>query len=336
MRLPTAQKLKENYPLAGEEERFVAASRRTISDILSGKDPRVAIIAGPCSIHDLASALEYAKRFKELASDVKKHAFLVMRAFVEKPRTTAGWKGLLYDPFLDGSNDIGTGLLWTRELFRELAYMQVPAATEFLDPLTAPFFDDLVSWGFIGARTCASQVHRQLASLLAMPVGFKNSVDGNIDLAIQGVVAARAPHTFLHLDSQGGLQAVQSEGNRYAHIVLRGGLYEPNYDPETVEQAIRKMHLAGIKQRLVIDCSHGNSQKDYLKQKEAFYATLEQIHSGREIAGLMLESHLEAGSQFFSESPSLLKSTLSVTDPCIDWAMTEELIQTLVRTPSRL
>jgi len=327
MRLPTPRKLKREYPLADEQERFLAASRQTIQDILSGKDRRLAVIAGPCSIHDIASALEYAKRLKELSEQVKDHCFLVMRAFAEKPRTVTGWKGLLYDPFLDGSNDIATGLYWTRELLRELAYLEVPVATEFLDPLAAPFFDDLVSWGFIGARTCASQVHRQLASLLPMPVGFKNSVDGNIDLAVQGVIAARTPHSFLHLDDDGMLVIAQSDGNPSAHIALRGGTDAHNYDAASIDLAAGKLRLAGVKNRLLIDCSHGNSQKEYLRQKEVFTAVLDQVHSGRqEIAGMMLESHIEAGNQFFSENPAELKSTLSLTDPCIDWASTEELV----------
>jgi len=331
MHIATPSKLKRSYPLSAEQSRFVAETRNAVRAIVSGKDLRLAIVAGPCSIHDLASAIEYGKRLKELSKEVQRSCLLVMRVYVEKPRTITGWKGLLYDPLLDGSNDVATGLAWTRELLRELASLEIPTATEFLDPLAAVYIDDLVTWGFIGARTSASQTHRQLASWLPMPVGFKNSVDGNIDLAIHGVIAARSPHTFLHIGPSGRVGAFHSEGNPYTHIVLRGSLDGANYDGASVQQAALKMQAAGVKGRLLIDCAHGNSQKSYEKQKEAFISILDQIEEGH-VMGMMMESHLSAGSQFLSESPSSLKYGVSITDPCIDWSSTEQLVLSAAAT----
>jgi len=325
--LPTPKEIKRHLPLNAKEKTFVAESRKTISNILSGKDNRMAIIAGPCSIHDMNSAVEYAEKFKELSKEVEKYCYLVMRAYVEKPRTLTGWKGLLYDPFLDGSNDMCTGIFWTRQILMELAKMGIPAATEFLDPLAAPYMEDLVSWGFIGARTSASQPHRELASMLSMPVGFKNGTEGNIDQAIHGVISAQSPHAFLHIDDDGKLSVAQSEGNEESHIVLRGSNSFPNYDSISVSGALQKLRAFGIKSRLLIDCSHGNCQKEYLKQKDVFFSVLEQIEAGNhQIMGVMLESHLESGNQFLLENPSSLKYAVSITDPCIDWGMTEELV----------
>lgn len=328
MHLPTPKEIKRFFALTPKEQAFIDKSRKTIQGIVTGKDKRIAIVAGPCSIHDIRAAKEYAKRFKELSREVEKSCVLIMRTYLQKPRTAGGWKGLFYDPFLDGSNEIRTGIFWARELLLELAQMEVPAATEFLDPLGAFYFEDLASWGFIGARTSASQPHRELASLLAMPIGFKNGTDGNVDQAVHGALSGKSPHTFLHIDEEGKLVVVQSEGNPHTHVVLRGSWEKPNYDPESVKEALVKMHHFGIKTRLLIDCSHGNSQKEFLQQKTVFNSVLEQMLSGNDaIMGMMLESHLEAGSQFLSEDPSSLEFGVSVTDPCIDWSMTEELVR---------
>jgi 3-deoxy-7-phosphoheptulonate synthase len=328
MTLPTPKRIKQQLSLTGEAKGFVEESRQTLRRILAGKDPRIALVVGPCSIHDLKACQEYAKKFKALAQEVEKSCFLVMRTYLQKPRTVTGWKGFLNDPRLDGSNDIHTGILWSREFLLELTHNRVPTATEFLDPLAALFFDDLITWGFIGARTSASQTHRELASLLTMPIGFKNGTDGDVDQAIHGVISARSPHTFLHVNEEGRLSVAQSEGNPSTHIVLRGSSELPNYDEASVQKAMKKMHSLGLKTRLLIDCSHGNSQKIYLRQQKAFEAVLEQILEGnRVIMGMMLESHLEAGSQFLSEDPSSLKFAVSVTDSCIDWSMTEELVR---------
>lgn len=326
--LLTPRELKQRLPLNADAAEFVHHSRQTVRKLLARHDQRLAIITGPCSIHDQTSALEYARRLKALSTEVEKSCFLVMRVYVEKPRTTTGWKGVLYDPNLDGSNDMAKGLLWTRELLLELAALEVPVATEFLDPLAAPYFEDLVSWGFIGARTSASQPHRELASLLTLPVGFKNSMDGNVDQAIHAVIAAQSSHTFFHINEKGKLQITQSHGNENTHIVLRGSLSSPNYDPLFVQETLQKLRYRSLNPALLIDCSHGNCQKDAEKQKDAFYSILEQLEEGtEEIVGVMLESHLEPGNQFLSESPSSLKYGVSITDPCIGWETTESLVR---------
>lgn len=315
MLLPSPKELKDQLPLSPEQYSFVQSCRELASRIIQRKEKKIVVIAGPCSIHDLDTARDYAKRFKELAMEAEKNCFLVMRVYMEKPRTTVGWKGLLYDPFLDGSNDIRTGLYWTRQFFLELAEMKIAIATEFVDPLAASYFDDLITWGFIGARTCASQTHRQLASSLSMPIGFKNSPDGNLENAIHGVIAARAPHVFMYVNEEGQLISKRSMGNPLTHIVLRGSTQTTNYDPHSIHYALEKLQCADLEPLLMVDCSHGNCQRKYEKQKDVFYSVLDQIELGnRNIIGMMLESHLEAG------------NAVSITDPCIDWSTTEELI----------
>lgn len=324
MTLPSPRQLKTFLPTSRDQEGFISASQATVKRLLLGKDPRIAIVAGPCSIHDKEAALEYAHHFKNLSSIVSKSCFLVMRVYMEKPRTSTGWKGYLYDPHLDGSHDIHAGMIATRQLLLELASLEVPTAAEFVDPIASAYFSDLISWGFIGARTSASQPHRQLASLLNLPIGFKNATDGNIDDAIHGVIAAQNKHTFLHINDEGKIDAVQSQGNPYTHIVLRGAYEFTNYDPASVAVTLQKMKIAEISTRLLIDCSHGNCQKQHDKQIQAFSAVLDQIDGGnRSILGVMLESHLHSGSQSI-HSP--LQYAVSVTDPCINWATTVELI----------
>lgn len=324
--LPTPKELKLDLPLLHQE--FIEAGRKCARDILSGRDKRLLIIAGPCSVHDTQEALDYAYRFKQLAEEVKETCFLIMRAYVEKPRTTTGWKGFLYDPYLNGTNDIETGFYKSRELFLALAEMGVPAAAEYVDPLAAPYFDDLITWGFIGARTSASQTHRQLASILPFPVGFKNGTDGNIDPAINGVVSARNSHSFIYLNEEGRLCKTHSNGNPFTHIVLRGSTEETNFDPESVNKILKKMSRAGIASRLIIDCAHGNSQKQHERQKHAFQSALAQIVDGNSnIMGMMLESHLEAGNQSLGDDASSLRYAVSITDPCIDWDSTVELVR---------
>ncbi len=322
--LPSPQELKIRLPMTPHTAAFIAQSRETAKRIVQGKDPRKALIVGPCSIHDCKSAMEYAGRFKELADVVGRNCFMVMRVYVEKPRTSTGWKGLLYDPHLDGSHDIETGLLWTRELLLALAEKEVPAATEFVDPLASLYFEDLVAWGFIGARTSASQPHRQFASGCAMPIGFKNSTDGNLDNAVHGVLSATAPHASMGVDEEGRLCAVQSRGNNFSHIVLRGAHDFTNYDPESVRSALEALKKYQLLPRLMIDCSHGNCQKSFEKQQSVFISVLEQNNDS--IFGLMLESHLASGSQPLTEDLSRLKYAVSITDPCLDWQRTEALI----------
>ncbi|HEY2811051.1 MAG TPA: 3-deoxy-7-phosphoheptulonate synthase [Rhabdochlamydiaceae bacterium] len=323
--IPTPFEIKRKYRLSPQALHFLAQARLTAKHILSGRDMRRVIIVGPCSIHDKLSALEYAKRFQQLAKEVEETCFLVMRVYCEKSRTSTGWKGLLYDPHLDGSQDMGTGLLWTREIFITLTEWQVPIAVEFVDPLAACYFADLVTWGFVGARTCASQPHRQFASSLDIPIGFKNSTDGNLDDAVHGILVSGIPHSFLSIDEK--LALMRSTGNPHAHLVLRGANDATNYDAHSVGKAVERLKQARLSPRILIDCSHGNCQKQWHRQKEAFFSVLQQIEEGSSaLVGLMLESHLESGFQPLCEDPSFLKHSVSITDPCIDWDTTEELI----------
>jgi 3-deoxy-7-phosphoheptulonate synthase len=334
MQLPTPRDIRTAFPLSPDSASFVLSSREKGRAIIQARDNRLLLIAGPCSIHDQSAALEYARHFKALAQQVEDTCFLVMRVYVEKPRTTTGWKGLLHDPHLDGSHDIRTGLLWARELLVELAELGVPTATEFLDPLFAPYIADLIAWGFIGARTSASQTHRQLASWLPMPVGFKNGVDGMLDHAVQGIVSAASGHVFPHLDDEGRISVAHGAGNECAHLVLRGSSLGSNYDPHSVALAVHKLKAYGLPPRLLIDCSHGNCGRRYERQEEGFLSVLAQMEGGNShLMGMMLESHLEAGSQLPS---SPLKYAVSITDPCIGWAKTKELVLSAHATLSAL
>jgi 3-deoxy-7-phosphoheptulonate synthase len=333
--IPSPIEIKKRFSLSHKGQSFLKEAREQSRHIVSGKDSRKAFIIGPCSIHDKTSALEYAKRFKKLASEVEETSLLIMRVYFEKSRTSTGWKGLLYDPHLDGTHDMQTGLLWTRELLLMLSELEVPMAAECVDPLAAGYFDDLITWGFIGARTSASQPHRQYASSLQIPVGFKNSTDGNLDDAIHGIAASCISHTFLFIDQEGKLSMKRSEGNPYAHIVLRGANEFTNYDVLSVSHVIDKLEKSQLTSRIMIDCSHGNCQKQWQKQKDVFLYVLDQIEQGNQnICGLMLESHLKSGFQPLCEDRSFLAHDVSITDPCIDWETTEELIYSAHRTLS--
>jgi 3-deoxy-7-phosphoheptulonate synthase len=321
------RKIKEKLPVTQKQKFFIEKNRELIRDLITGKDGRLAIILGPCSIHDLSSALEYARRVRILAEEVSSTCVCVMRVYIEKPRTVTGWKGLAYDPHLDGSNDIQTGIFWARELFLTLTDLGIPIATEFLNPLIIPYIQDLVSWGFIGARTSASQPHREIASHLPCPIGFKNSPEGSVDQAIHAMIAANSPHRFPHINEEGVLSIAESGGNSYTHVVLRGSRSESNYDSSSIAETLESMDSHGLKNRVLIDCSHGNCQKEYGRQKEAFQTVLEQFERGNnKILGMMLESHLEEGSQYLSESPSSLKYAVSITDPCLGWSETKDLV----------
>lgn len=325
--LASPAELRALFPLSESSDRFIQRARREAKEIIEGKSCRRALIIGPCSIHDPASALEYASRFQKVTQAVEEHCLLVMRVYVEKPRTAVGWKGLLYDPRLDASHDIQMGLVCTRQLLLALAEMQIAAATEFVDPLAALYFEDLITWGFIGARTAASPLHRQFASRLLIPIGFKNSTDGSLEEAIYGVLSARTPQAALHLCSEGGISAIQTAGNPSSHLVLRGGYGVTNYDRSSVEEATQKLRHLGLPTRVMIDCSHGNSQKQHERQTEVFHTVLEQIKEGNDsILGIMVESHLEEGSQPFHSNLSSLIYGVSITDPCLGWNETEELI----------
>lgn len=324
--LPTYLELKSQLP-SDSQHSIVSSFRQTIRDILTEKDTRRLLIVGPCSIHDPLAAIEYASKLKMLSARISDHFFLLMRVYFEKPRTTSGWKGFLYDPYLDNSNDIKTGIKLSRELLLELATMQIPTATEFLDPLTAYYYDDLISWGSIGARTTSSQTHRQLASALTMPIGFKNGVAGNICAAINGVLSASLPHTFMGLSETGKPSVIQTSGNRDAHIVLRGGNTGPNFDADSIKEALYLLNQAKLPLRLLVDCSHQNSKKDPKNQPEVFQSVLDQMIAGNQsIRGLMIESHLNFGKQNLAIGKEKLKYGVSITDGCIDWETTEQMI----------
>ena len=318
--------LKDELPATDQIAQLVAQSRKSIQDILINKDHRRMVIAGPCSLHDCQATLEYAEKLNQLQQRVGDKILIVMRAYFEKPRTTVGWKGMIYDPHLDNSYDIEGGLRQGRELLLSIAKTGLPAAIEFLDPIVPQYLADLVSWAAIGARTTESQIHRQMASGLSMPVGFKNSTDGNLVPAIDAIKAASSPHSFMGIDRNGQAVIAETRGNKYGHIVMRGGADCPNYGSEYVAFAQVLLRKAGISTGIIIDCSHANSQKDYKKQRAVFLDVAEQIRQGNQlIAGVMLESFINEGSQSFTK-PKDLKYGVSLTDSCIGWEETEELI----------
>lgn len=320
--------LLEALPLSLKQQTFVAESRQTIKNILAGVDPRLILVVGPCSIHDLDSTLEYAEKLKQLSQSISNSFFVVMRTYFEKARTAVGWKGLASDPHLDGSNDIPTGLYLSRQLLLSLAEMGVPAATEFVEPTSGLYFGDLISWGCIGARTSESQLHRQMASGLTMPVAFKNNTSGNIEAAVNGIVSASHPHRFMAINKEGILEVVTTEGNPWGHLVLRGGTKQPNYESASIAQAVALLRQAKLSPSVFVDCSHDNACKIYEKQSSVFHSVINQISEGnRHIRGICLESHLHAGNQPLSGSSVDLKYGVSVTDACMDFETTQALIK---------
>lgn len=323
--LPSPGELKQEIPLLHENERFITQSRQTIRNILERKDPRLLVILGPCSIHHPDSALEFARRLINLQREIGDSFFLVMRVYTEKSRTTTGWKGLLNDPLLDGSEDIATGLRWTRQLLLQIADLGMPTATEFLEPLSSRYYEDLISWGCIGARTSESQTHRLMASQLPMPVAFKNSTQGCIDIALNGMISASHPHKKMCIDDSGKVCVKQSTGNKDLHIALRGGRTSPNYHKSSVEHVVERLRSHQLPEKILIDCSHDNSPNDESEQEIVFFDVLEQVAEGNNaICGVILESYLEGGKQSFHQRP--LAPELSITDPCLDWASTEKLL----------
>jgi len=321
---PTPFALQQDIPLSSSQIDFIQKSRQTIIEILHKKDPRLLLLVGPCSIHDVPTALEYGARLQHLAQEVSDKIFIVMRTYVEKPRTALGWKGLFHDPYLDGSYAIEQGARKTRYLLSALTQLGLPLGAELLELYSAPFYSDFLSWGCIGARTSASPPHRQLASGLPFPVGFKNSVDGNVDSAIHGLVTAAAPHAFLSLNLHNQLAVTHTQGNPHCHIILRGSHQKPNYFPEDLVRALHKARRSGVCDSVMIDCSHGNSARQHERQIMVFEEALQQRLTGtQQIVGLMLESFLEEGAQQIS---SALKPGVSVTDACLSWETTERLI----------
>jgi 3-deoxy-7-phosphoheptulonate synthase len=319
--------IKKQLPFTDDCVQTVVRGRQEIEQILTGEDDRLLIIAGPCSIHDIDSAMEYAQKMKALRREVKDKINLVMRVYFEKPRTTVGWKGLINDPFLNSSYDINAGLKKARSLLIEINRLGLPTATELLDPITPQYIAGLLSWVAIGARTTESQTHREMASGLSMPVGFKNSTDGSLDSAINAMTAANAPQHFLGIDPDGKASMVATTGNPYGHIVLRGGP-TPNYDPLSIARVIQKLSAKRLMNSIVIDCSHDNSGQQFKGQSFVFKSALDQrVEGNANIVGLMLESHIFEGNQPCSPDCKNLKYGVSITDECISWETTEKLIR---------
>lgn len=323
--LVTPDELKQTIPLTAQSVATVKDSRKLVADILAGHDNRTLVVIGPCSIHDPKSALEYAHKLKELADEVSDTMILVMRAYFEKPRTTVGWKGFINDPFLDNSFRINDGLHLARQLLINITNLGLGVATEALEPVSPQYIAELISWTAIGARTAESQTHRELSSGLSSPVGFKNNTDGNIEVAINAMKSAREPHHFLGIDQLGRTSIVSTKGNPHCHLILRGGKESPNYDAKSVQNAQKLLREARLCEKLVIDCSHDNSSKDYQKQPEIFMNCINQIVEGNnQIVGLMLESHLVDGQQKLSSN---LQYGVSITDGCLGFDLSQKLIR---------
>ena len=317
----------DSLPITPEIAKVVIDARAGIEDIEQGRDDRLVMLVGPCSIHDEKAGLEYAQKLAVLAEEVKDTILVVMRVYFEKPRTTVGWKGLINDPNLDGTFDMQTGLERARKFLLDVLSLGLPAGTEFLDPFTPQYLADLISWGAIGARTTESQTHRQMASGLSMPIGYKNGTGGSLQIAVDAMMAARSPHAFLGIDLDGRASVVNTAGNKAQHLILRGGSSGPNYDEEVVTLAMSLLESVGLRKNIVIDCSHANSNKDHNRQPIVFRDTIRQRTDGNTgVIGLMLESHLNEGNQSLGD-PADLKYGVSITDACINWETTEELLR---------
>lgn len=325
--LITPDELKIALPMSAKATAFVRRARQTVADIVHKRDHRLLVVAGPCSIHDLVAAKQYARQLKQLHDELNQSFYILMRVYFEKPRTTVGWKGMINDPDMDGSFDVEKGLKQARELMLYLAELELPVATEALDPISPQYLSELVSWAAIGARTTESQTHREMASGLSMPVGFKNGTDGKLAVAINALQAAASGHSFMGINTQGQVALLQTKGNPDGHVILRGGI-EPNYDAQSIASAEQQLHDAGLNARLVVDCSHGNSAKDHRRQLPVFREMMAQIAAGnRSVIGLMLESHLNEGQQGTDKPLASLAYGVSVTDACINWVDTEQLLR---------
>ncbi|ROS78888.1 3-deoxy-D-arabinoheptulosonate-7-phosphate synthase [Cellulomonas sp. PhB143] len=330
--LPAPADMLAALPLGDARSDLVTTSRREVRDVLAGDDDRLLVIVGPCSVHDPEAALDYARRLAAVARELADDLCVVMRVYFEKPRTTVGWKGLINDPHLDGSHDVHHGLRLAREVLLGVLDAGVPAACEFLEPTSPQYIADAVSWGAIGARNAESQVHRQLASGLSMPVGFKNATDGDVRIAVDGCITAASEHTFFGMDSAGRAAAVETAGNPDCHVILRGGRGGPNYGADDVAAALDVARTSGlggaVEHGLVVDASHGNSGKDHVRQAEVVREVAARLAEGEQgVTGLMMESFLVAGAQ--APAPSGLEYGRSVTDACMDWDTTAELLDVL-------
>ena len=321
--------LLDELPVTQGIQSLVEDSRVAIADVLRGRDDRLVVVVGPCSIHDHDQAIEYAKHLKTAADALSQDLLIVMRVYFEKPRTTVGWKGYINDPRLDGSFRINEGLRRARTLLLEIGELGLPVGTEFLDLLSPQFIADLISWGAIGARTTESQSHRQLASGLSCPIGFKNGTDGGVQVAADAIVAARASHAFMGMSKMGMAAIFETRGNEAAHVILRGGKKGPNYDAASIEATCEVLRKLGLPEQVMVDCSHANSNKSHQRQVEVAADLARQISGGQtRIMGVMIESHLEEGRQ--DQKPGVpLKHGVSITDACISWAQTEPVLRTL-------
>ena len=327
--LPAPSELHTCQPLSQPARQTVAAARAAINAIIAGQDPRLLVVVGPCSIHDLVAARDYAARLGRVSAELASRLLIVMRVYFEKPRTTTGWKGYINDPHLDDSFDIEHGLRAARGFLLELAQAGMPAATEALDPVVPQYLGDLISWYAIGARTTESQTHREMASGLSAPCGFKNGTDGGIEVAVNAILAARSPHHFLGIDSAGRTAVIRTRGNASGHLILRGGA-QPNYGAEVVAASDTRLAAQGLPRAIMIDCSHGNSAKDPARQAQVAREVVARRASGeRGVIGLMLESHIGAGNQAFKPGGGALRYGVSITDACIDWPTTESLLREL-------
>ncbi|MEF8713501.1 MAG: 3-deoxy-7-phosphoheptulonate synthase [Accumulibacter sp.] len=326
--MPSPEEVHAQLPLSASAARLVMHGREVLRNILDRSDPRLFVVVGPCSIHDPVAGFDYAQRLKALADEVSETLYLVMRVYFEKPRTTTGWKGYINDPDMDDSFRVDQGMLKAREFLLKLAELGLPAGTEALDPIAPQYLGDLISWTAIGARTTESQTHREISSGLSTPVGFKNGTNGDIGIAVNAILSAARPHSFLGINAQGRTSIVRTRGNRYGHLVLRGGDGRPNYDTVSVqitEQALRK---AGLPINIVVDCSHANSYKKHEWQPLVMADAVNQVRLGNQsLVGMMIESNLVAGNQAIPEDLSQLRYGCSVTDACVDWQTTEQMIR---------
>ena len=328
VRLLSPRELRALTPTPETVNATVALARERVVRILRQEDPRLLVVVGPCSIHDEKSALEYATRLSKLQKELADRMEIVMRVYFEKPRTTIGWKGLINDPHLDGSQDIETGLKIARRLLIQINAMNLPAATEFLDPIVPQYIADLITWAAIGARTTESQTHREMASGLSMPVGLKNSTDGSLQVAIDAMAATRHAHSFLGMNEDGENAIVRTTGNPDAHVVLRGGRAMTNYDAASIKVAEEKLVSEKLPPILMVDCSHANSSKQFAKQEDVWHSVIDQRVGGtRSLIGLMVESHLSEGNQPIAQDLSKLRYGVSITDSCIGWEVTERMLR---------
>ena len=327
-RLLSPRELKASLPSSDQVNSIVFEGRETVKRILRREDPRLLVVVGPCSIHDPKAALEYANHLNVLRQELGDQLFIVMRVYFEKPRTTVGWKGLINDPHLDGSYDIETGLKLGRNLLLDINALGLTAATEFLDPITPQYFAELITWGAIGARTTESQTHREMASGLSMPIGFKNGTDGSLQIAIDAMGAAMRPHSFLGIDQDGVTSIFRTSGNPEGHVVLRGGRLQTNYDPQSIAASEAALIKTGLPPVMMVDCSHANSAKQHARQEDVWHSVIEQRVGGtRSLMGVMIESFLGDGNQPFPRPANELRYGVSITDACVSWETTERMLR---------